>query len=108
MLDRTVQQVQESAVASLHAEAVSGEAVTWKAVLRWAGVILPITMFAFWAGVQLTSISQSQQMMRDDMVSVRNTVKEIENKLDHLNQRAENLDRRLWKVEQKQKREVKR
>jgi hypothetical protein len=83
------------------ATSVIGEALTWKDLLRWGGVIIPIAVFAFWAGVQLTGISSAQALMQRDVNSVRSEVKAISTKIDEVAARTEKLDRRLWMLEGK-------
>lgn len=54
---------------------IAGEAVTWKDILRWAGIIGPIAAFAFWGGVQLNEISNAQRIMQRDITEIKASVK---------------------------------
>jgi len=69
------------------------EALTWRDLLRWGGIIGPVVALAFWLGAQLTSIQADVQSVRADVSTMRASVSAAVVRL-------EQQDRRLWVLEQ--------
>jgi hypothetical protein len=70
------------------------EALTWRDLLRWGGIIGPVVALAFWLGAQLTAIQSDVQSVRAEVGTMRASVSAAVVRL-------EQQDRRLWVLEQR-------
>ena len=76
--------------------AVSGEAITWRDILRWSSIIVPIAVFTFWAGVRLNGIQTAIAQVQSDVNVIKAEVKAHATIPGH-----PQLERRVWVNEQK-------